>query len=258
MIDSRATHLGAADVHLWVCEFDSCSTDLLQLAHVLSSDEQVRGGRSRDEEDRLRLLHARAMLRGIIASYLNVPASELQFSYNRFGKPSLSGQPHSEELCFNLSHSHRIALVGVTRNREIGVDVEQIRPELADEAIGEFFFSPREISKFRALPAATKARAFFQCWTRREAFLKAIGEGFATDQRDFDVSFVPGEPPALLRIGDDPSAAKGWSLYSLEPAPDYVAAVAVKDVNLTFQTSRWTNSRAERATLLAEPVVSAQ
>jgi 4'-phosphopantetheinyl transferase len=130
-------------------------------------------------------------------------------------------------LRFNVSHSHSLALYAITRAREVGVDVEHIRPEIAQEKIAERFFSPREVTVLRALPTPLQASAFFACWTRKEAFIKAKGDGLTLPLDQFDVSLAPGEPATLLRTAWDPQEAACWALQDLAPAPGYRAAVAV-------------------------------
>src|SRR5919199_1621700 len=137
---------------------------------------------------------------------------QLCFTYGRHGKPALATGTGGVPLRFNVSHSHGLALYAITRDREVGVDVERIRPEVAQEKIAERFFSPREVTVLRALPTPLQATAFFACWTRKEAYIKATGDGLSLSLKQFDVSLAPGEPVALLHTIWDPQEAARWAL----------------------------------------------
>ena len=138
-----------------------------------------------------------------------------------------------------MSHSHGLALYAVTYERDIGIDVEHIRPDLAGLKIAERFFSPREASTLREVPANLRQQAFFNCWTRKEAYLKAIGEGITLRLDQFEVSITPGEPATLRRIKGDPKGASHWSLKALDPGPGCVGALAVKGHGRTLRCSKW-------------------
>ena len=151
----------------------------------------------------------------------------MRFVYGPHGKPELASDGGETGLRFNVSHSHGLALYAITRHREIGVDVERIRPEVASETIAEHFFSPREVAVLRALPATLQATAFFACWTRKEAYIKARGDGLSLPLDQFAVSLAPGEPAALLYTAWDAQEAARWALHDLASGPGYRAAVAV-------------------------------
>jgi len=152
-----------------------------------------------------------------------VPAKELAFDLNEFGKPELAGS----EIMFNLSHSHGLALFAVTRGRAIGIDIERIREEMTIGKIARRFFSPAEASALSALPAHQQAEAFFNCWTRKEAWIKARGQGLSIALNSFEVSLAPGEPARLRATRPDPEEASRWSLVALACEPGYAAALAV-------------------------------
>ena len=142
----------------------------------------------------------------------------------------------TEVLSFNLSHSHNLALYAVTQGREIGVDVEFIRNDINLLGIAKRFFSDQEYAELQEFPQSCQLQTFFDCWTRKEAFIKAKGEGFSLPLRQFDVSVTPGKPAALLRTEWNPDEAALWSLKSLNPAPGYAAALAVKGKRLSLRT----------------------
>lgn len=194
---------------------------------LLAADERQRAERFFFEEDRTHFVVARGLLRVLLGRYLHQDPQDLRFTYGPHGKPALATNMGGIALCFNVSHSHGWALYAITLGREIGVDIERIRPEVVQEKIPERFFSPREVTVLRALPLPLQVPAFFACWTRKEAYIKAKGAGLALPLDQFDVSLAPGEPAALLHTAWDPQEAARWTLRDLAPASGYRAAVAV-------------------------------
>lgn len=219
--------LSTGDVHVWKASLDRTPSELDSLRQTLTPDEQKRADRFRFENHRDRFIVGRGVLRAILGRYLNRPPNQLFFEYTPYGKPILASE--TEILSFNLSHSHRLALYAVTQGREIGVDVEFIRNNINLLGIAKRFFSAQEYSQLRALPESFQLQTFFDCWTRKEAFVKAKGEGLLLALHQFDVSIAPGKPAALLCTKWDPDEASLWSLRSLNPAPGYAAALAVAD-----------------------------
>jgi 4'-phosphopantetheinyl transferase len=204
----------------------------------LSEDEGARAARFYFQKDREHFIVARGLLRSILGRYLDSEPSTLRFSYSNYGKPALVGAEEAA-LRFNLSHSGGLALLAVTRGREIGVDLERVRPDFVDDQIAERFFSPREVARLRALPPGVQLEAFFTCWTRKESYIKAHGEGLSLPLDGFDVTLTPGEPAALLSTRGDLREAALWSLRALHPWPGYVAALAVEGHDWQLKTWRW-------------------
>ena len=136
-----------------------------------------------------------------------------------------------------LSHAGDVALYAVTRGRRVGVDVERVVPDVAGSTVPEHIFSPRDVATLRALPLDEQTAAFFRCWTRKEAYVKALGAGFSLDLTSFDVSLTPGDPPALLATRPDPTEAARWSLHDVDAGPGYVAVLVVEghDLRLTYR-----------------------
>jgi 4'-phosphopantetheinyl transferase len=151
----------------------------------------------------------------------------MRFAYGPKGKPDLAPGSAVGGIRFNVAHAGGLALVAVTRGREVGVDLEQVR-DVDVEGIAERFFSAREVAALRRLPPAIRAEAFFRCWTRKEAYVKATGDGLSAGLEQFDVSLLPGDPAAMLAHRGDPSEVGRWSLRDLAPAPGYVGALAVE------------------------------
>jgi 4'-phosphopantetheinyl transferase len=185
---------------------------------MLTPEEHRRASEFRFDVDRRRYTVRRGRLREILADRLRCPPREIPLSCNAFGKPCIEGA----DLRFNLSHSSGVALYVVGRGAELGCDIEWRQPKLAVEDVAERFFSAQEVQSLRSLPHAQWVEAFFNCWTRKEAFIKALGLGVSYPLKAFDVSLAPGEPAALLR------GPAGWSLGSFEPLPGLQAAVAVE------------------------------
>ncbi len=181
---------------------------------------------STDPRDRQHFIVCRGLLRVLLSRYLKLAPQQLRFSYGRWGKPALAGHEPDSHLCFNLSHSQGAALYAVTRDRAVGVDLEQMRPLPDIEQLAKRFFSQREFAVIDSLPPAQKQVAFFKGWTRKEAYLKATGEGLSELER-VEVSVAPGEPATLLRIGSSPGATEQWSMHEPTIAPGYVAAIVV-------------------------------
>lgn len=227
-------------VHVWRASLDQPAWRLWELAQTLSVDEQARADRFRLKQDRWRFTASHGILRVILGRYLGVKPEQLLFQAGLHGKPSLVKMLNEIGLSFNMSHSHTLAVFAVTRDREIGVDVERIRLTLDVEQIAERFFSPQESAVLQTIPADLKLEAFFTCWVRKEAYIKARGDGLSLPLDQFEVSLVPGEPARLLSTSHDPQEAIRWSLHDVTPSPGYVAAVAVQGSNWQLKCWEWT------------------
>jgi 4'-phosphopantetheinyl transferase len=200
---------------------------MAQAASLLAPGEAERAARFRFEGGRHRAIAGRGQLRAVLGRCLGADPAALEFSYGPHGKPALAGVWSGSGWHFNLAHSADLALLAVTRSGPVGVDVERLRP-LADAGqLVSRFFSPREDAAFRPLPEDRKAAAFFRLWTRKEAWLKATGEGIAHSLDRVEVSFLPGEPARFLSLPEGPAALSRWRLHDLDCAPGFVAALAV-------------------------------
>jgi 4'-phosphopantetheinyl transferase len=181
-------------------------------------------GRFHFEQHRQRYAAAHGQLRLILSAYLACSPTQLRFMTGHYGKPALQD---GGDVCFNLSHAGDQMLVGVVRGRAIGVDIEQIRPDFATTEIATHYFSSAEQDAFQAVPDAQKPLAFFNAWTRKEAFIKAIGEGLSFPLGDFDVTLVPGEPARLLAVRGSTEEAARWQMWGWDAGDGYAAAVVV-------------------------------
>ena len=191
------------EVHVWRAQLDAPEAVIHQLRETLDPAEVARADRFHFEKDRRQFVIGRGLLRTILGRYLNLKPHTLRFGYGAQGKPFLMGI--GDSTCrFNLSHSAGVVLIAVTANREPGIDLERIRPEFANETIAEEFFSSQEIAALRGLPTHVQPEAFFNCWTRKEAYLKARADGLSFPLGQFSVSLIPGEPAALLSVHGEP------------------------------------------------------
>jgi 4'-phosphopantetheinyl transferase len=216
------------EVHVWRAALDLRPSQVQSLYRILTPDEQRTAERFYFLKDYWHYVAARGVLRTILAGYLGRPPDQLRFCYNPYGKPALAEESGGDRLRFNLSHSHVLALYAVARGREVGVDLEHIRPGVMRENIAERFFAPGEVARLLALPPNAQPAAFFQCWTRKEAYIKARGEGLSIPLDQFEVAFAPDEPAALLSALGDPREVSRWSVVALNPGSGYAAALVVE------------------------------
>ena len=219
-------------VDVWRIKLDLSPVAVKQLESTFSVDESQRAGRFRFPIDRKRYIVAHGCLRDILARYLQCKPKELSFSINKYGKPVIDGQKRE----FNLSHSGNYVLIAVAQEHKVGIDVEKIRSNMEIENMASRFFSPIEASELMALPPEQRDLAFFNCWTRKEAYIKAQGLGLSLPLDSFDVSLSPGEPAILRATRPDAEEASRWTLFSLDVDPRYAATLAVEgqDKNLRF------------------------
>jgi 4'-phosphopantetheinyl transferase len=197
---------------------------------LLSSEEKARADRFVFPRDRDSYTLSQGALRLLLASYLTIPAREIRLTSGPKGKPSLLDKPH---LDFNKSHSKGLALYAFTHDCEVGVDVEELR-ELPDfQRIASGFFCPREAQELASVKDT--AAAFFRCWTRKEAYIKAVGDGLSIPLDEFQVTLLPEQPARFVHIGNDECAASNWNLHHLEPAPGYVGALAYAGTRRSLQ-----------------------
>ncbi len=215
------------DVHLWRVSLGQSESILRQLQMLLAADERARADRFHFELDRHRFIVGRGALRTILSGYLGIAPHQVRIRSTPHGKPMLATFPDRDDLQFNLSHSRELAVCAIARH-QIGVDLEYVRPVPDAEEIAERYFSERENAVFRALSAAEKREAFFNCWTRKEAFIKALGDGLTYPLDRFEVSLALGEPARLIRVEGDSQAVQRWSFRQITPEPDYTAALAVE------------------------------
>ena len=223
------------EVHLWLATLKRSPDEVDEFRQLLSHDEKARADRFHFTQDKIYYTVGRGLLRRLLSRYVQIEPTQLQFGYNQYGKPHLSltppgiaGQP-LQLLSFNLSHSGELALYGFSWRRAIGVDIEFMGRELEFLSIAKNFFSPAEIQVLnRQTSAQTVATAFYNCWTRKEAYIKAHGMGLSLPLDSFDVTLAPGEAAQLLATRPDASEALKWNLHDLVVPEGYAAALATE------------------------------
>jgi 4'-phosphopantetheinyl transferase len=226
--------LPANQVHIWYADLNVDAGELDGLAMILADDDRVRASRFHFQRDRVHFVAARGILRQILARYVDRDPRDLRLGYSPCGKPFLQQNSSTSELCFNLSHSHGMALYGIAHNREVGVDLERIDPTFAGQEIAERFFSRRECSALRTLPTCLQVEGFFNCWTRKEAYVKANGAGLHMRLDSFTVSLIPDQQPVVSN-----GRRGNWSMHAPRLLPGYAAAVVVQGTDCDLRTWRW-------------------
>jgi len=217
--------LDRGELDIAVATLDQPAETTERFQNLLARDELARAAKFRFARDRNRYIVGRGLLRTLLGGYLQRPPRQLRFEYGAFGKPKLEGDGPQ----FNLSHSGVLALYAFNADTEIGVDVELDRVDFAQERIAERFFSQKEVHVLRSLPERLQALAFMTCWTRKEAFIKARGDGLSLPLASFDVSLAPDVPAALLHTAWSPAEPAEWWLSDLSDASrGYVAALAMR------------------------------
>ncbi|PYX86503.1 MAG: phosphopantetheine-protein transferase [Acidobacteria bacterium] len=213
------------EVQVWTLSHTMEQNMLRDLKRLLSGDELERAARFRFQQDHDRFVASRSILRSLLAGYLATDPSSLRFRYAEKGKPDL---PSSPELQFNVAHSGEIILWAFARERRVGIDVEEIRTDFSTQEIAERFFSPAERQALCSLAASRRHQAFFHCWTRKEAFVKATGDGLSLPLDQFDVALASGQPAYLIATRPDAEESRRWSMHNLDVHPNYAAALVIE------------------------------
>ena len=219
--------IGTNEIHVWDVDLNQPDEQYAALTGLLAADEVARANAFHFERDRRHFTIARAALRIVVGSYLNQSPHAVTFAYHPLGKPSLAGE---SSLQFNVSHSHQRAVYAFGLDHLLGVDLEYVRSVMDMDGIPRQNFSTRENTVFSALPAQRKQRAFFNCWTRKEAYIKALGEGLSHPLDSFDVTFLPDEPACLRWVRGQPDEPARWTLSAFELDGGYVGAIATRQV----------------------------
>ena len=221
--------LAKNEVHIWRATLELPPAHLGLVRQLLGSDERARAERFGFDQNRNRYIVAHGFLRVILGSYLNCSPSEVAFTYDKHGKPWLSDSDrHGKNLKFNLARSGTMALYGVTLQRVIGVDIEEMRTDFAIDDLVRRFFSANEARCLFTLHPSQRRQAFYDGWTRKEALIKAVGAGLSLPLDEFDVTLAPGQPAALLEARWDIMEAARWALRAIDVAPNYAASIAVE------------------------------
>lgn len=233
------TPLPRNEVHLWCVALDIAAASLERSWRLLDEQERGRAERLVFERDRRRFVACRGSLKTVLAAYLGVGADRVLIGVDARGKPRLIHPASTASLRFNVSHSGELAVFAIGRGREVGIDIERVRPIPDMDSIVERHFSPIEQIEFRSVAREYAPEAFFNCWSRKEAYLKATGRGLSFPSARLSVSLAPGKPAALRGVQGLPQEAARWSLRAFVPRPDYVGALVAegRDWRLSHRSS---------------------
>lgn len=225
------------EAHIWSINMDQVTIKTLQhFYNTLSTDEQQRVSKFKFVKDRTTFAIARASLRTLSGKYLNMDPKEIKFHYGKFGKPQFH---HTTSLKFNVSHSGNNVIIGFVQDYDVGVDVEEIKdnPDLLD--IAKQFFSKSEVAALEEIPTTDRYNAFYRCWTRKEAFIKAKGNGLSYPLDSFSVSLDHNSEAKLESLDSDPKEKSTWNMFSFKPHENYIAAMAVQGNVNAFKVMEW-------------------
>ena len=220
----RPERLPAGMAHVWLRRLDASLDEFKACYELLSSDERNRAQRFKIERPRVEFVLTRATLRSLLGHYLGIDADKVRFRNENRGKPLLDDR---SDLCFNVSHTDGLALMAFVKSRSIGVDVEKVKPETEVAKLAERFFSARERRDLKELRGDELRAAFFRVWTRKEAYIKATGEGLSLPLDQFDVSIGAGERDTLRATRPDAAEAERWTVGDVAIPAGYAAAVAI-------------------------------
>jgi len=226
MITRRSFELTGRGIHVWTLRIAASNSEVAHFEGVLDLEEKERAARFHFDHLRRSFVITRGVLRCLLGRYVGIHPSAILFQYGLKGKPAL---PSAANLEFNASHSGDVAAFAFTTGCQIGIDVERIRQVIEAEQIASRFFCPEEAAEVLSLPPGKRERAFFSCWTRKEAYIKATGDGLSVPLDEFRVALLPGEPVRFIHIAHDLEAAKAWTLHDLQLTSDYAAALAYPD-----------------------------
>lgn len=215
--------IGDAEVDFWAFSIDPNDAVAMSFQSLLSTDEECRANRLRFQPLRNAFVICHGLLRHLLARYMGVDPASIQFRYQLRGKPVLINQIG---LSFNLSHTNGMMVCGVMKRCKIGVDVEALRPLDDLQELAERYFCPEERGELLSLPENERTSSFYRCWTRKEAYIKAIGAGLSTPLQSFCVTLGLSETAKFLHIKGDKNLAQSWNLLDIDLGAPYVAAVA--------------------------------
>lgn len=230
--------LQPGEIHIWSVDVNCPPEELEEMRELLAATEKERADRFHFEKHRRRHIVRTAVLRRLLSGYAGQPPSSIQFAYGPKGKPSLASGSADPRLHFNMSHSEELAVYAFTLAGPIGVDVEYLKAMPDAAGIAERFFSAREFRELLQLAESQIEEGFFNCWTRKEAYIKATGDGLSKPLDQFDVTLIPGQPARMLLLDGDAQEAARWSYHHFQPAPQYIGAAAIRAEGLRIDARR--------------------
>jgi len=223
------------DIHIWCLGLSDDSELFTQCFPLLSKDEKERADKFKFSDERDSFIHRRGALRRILGRYLEKDPGEILFNYGKFGKPFVIDHP----LHFNLSHSKDQVIFAVSRKTPLGIDIERIKEDVDYLQVAQHFFSPSEVAGLNVKEGIELRRSFYRCWTTKEAFIKAIGEGLSFPLNQFDVSIDPNESAAILEIRNSNDSAERWTIKDLKVPDNYAGALAYRSREKTVRYVEW-------------------
>jgi 4'-phosphopantetheinyl transferase len=235
--------LAPGEVHVWRASLAAGRDELARLHAILSDEERARAARFRYDMHRDRFVAGRGIQRLLLARYLDTRPAAIRYSLAAHGKPSLDGAHAASGLRFNVSNAEEGLLVAVTLEREVGVDLEPLHRAVDRDAVARRFFSVPENEVYDTIAEEERDAAFFTCWTRKEAYIKAVGDGLTMPLDCFDVTLRPGEPARLLATRGDPTQVERWTMRELDPGPGWLAALVVEGPELDLHLFDWDPTR---------------
>ncbi len=213
------------EVHVWLAEHEMFRSQIPDLHLLLNEEETKKAARFYFEKDRRRFTVTHGLLRKLLAGYTNLSPTQLSFQHNAYGKPELSTGSQKDVLHFNLSHSHDLIAYAFTYTRNVGIDIEHVRTDIEYEQLTRRYFSPSENVELQSLPFSLRQKAFFSCWTRKEAYIKARGLGLSLALDIFDVTVRPDGPVKLLASRENAQETDRWLFASLPMSPEYAGTL---------------------------------
>ncbi len=240
--------LEAKSVYVWLAKLDQSSDHVQQLLRSLSRDEYQRSQSYRFARDRRNYIVARGLLRELLAACIGLPPSEVVFKYGPHGKPEIANDWTNNAICFNLAHSHDVVIYAVTCHRRVGIDIEYVFQSIEIEELSNHILTERERATLQTLTAIERQLAFFTYWTRKEAYIKATGEGLSVSLNGLDVSFAKGNVPTI-GITRGVGEVANWSIQDLRPLPGYMAALAVEGDGWELVSPGWYSGSAPNLAL---------
>jgi 4'-phosphopantetheinyl transferase len=235
--------LVAGEAHVWRASLAAGVDELARLHELLSDEERARAARFRFPVHRERFISGRATQRLLLARYLDVAPTAIRYRYAAHGKPALDGPEAASGIRFNVSNAEDGLLVALAMEREVGVDLEPLHRVVDRDAVARRFFSIPENRVYDTIAEEERDAAFFTCWTRKEAYIKAVGDGLTMPLDCFDVTLRPGEPARLLATRGDPAQAGRWTLRELDPGPGWLGALVVEGPPAEVRCFDWDPSR---------------
>jgi len=229
--------LESPEVHIWLADLQTATSELVKLYNLLSPDEHKRSSEYKFERDAQHYVCARGILRNLLSKFLAIDPQNVKFAYNEYGKPHLKNQETGNLLRFNLAHSYGLALYVFARDYQLGIDLEKIMPVENLLDIAQQFFSADEARCLQSVPTINRLESFYKCWTRKESVIKAIGKGLSFPLDRFTVTVAPNEPARIVDLQLDSLIPVHWNLYSIDTIPGYQAAVTLigPDSNFNFK-----------------------